>query len=172
MKGYVSPMKSSKLVKFRAWLTERGAELLTETNEYEVIRYRAGQQTHVIYRNSGNTRWTAVNGAEEALQAFLHGTRWVAPIARVRTGTSMSERLYDALVARDGGDACFYCGMPTAFAVATNEHMVPKAHGGPNHLSNFVLAHKLCNLKAGALSVAEKVRMREQMQGQPRALAA
>lgn len=158
----LSPLKSAKLAKFRVWLAERGAEIQRETNQYEVIRYKAGTETHLIYRNDANTRWTAVNGAQHALTAFLNGTRWLAPIARVRHGASMSVTTYDALVLRDG-DECFYCGHPVSLDQATTEHMVARSHGGPNHISNFVLAHKPCNQAAGNLSVAEKVRLRERM---------
>lgn len=41
------------------------------------------------------------------------------------------------------------------------EHLVPKAHGGPTHLSNLFLAHKSCNAKAGHLSASEKLKIRD-----------
>lgn len=160
MAHYLPPLKAAKLAKYRVWLTERGAELLQATNEFEVIRYMAGAETHVIYRNDGNTRWSPVNGAQQSLEAFLNGTRWAAPITRIRNGASISLRIYDALVLRDG-DGCFYCGRYVAGYKSTLEHLVPRAHGGPNHLSNYALAHKECNAAAGALSVVEKVRLRE-----------
>jgi 5-methylcytosine-specific restriction endonuclease McrA len=51
----------------------------------------------------------------------------------------------------------------------TIEHLVPVAHGGPNHLSNCFLAHKRCNAAAGTLSAAEKVRLRDAMRAKRRA---
>jgi hypothetical protein len=32
-------------------------------------------------------------------------------------------------------------------------------HGGPNHINNLFLTHKICNQRAGHLSAPEKIRM-------------
>lgn len=77
------------------------------------------------------------------------------------------------LVARDSAE-CFYCGTflfdPTRIGglmLASDvvsrsceiEHIVPTAHGGPDHASNLCLTCPPCNRAMGALSGAEKVRL-------------
>jgi len=69
--------------------------------------------------------------------------------------------MFNALLRRDG-NACFYCGEPTGEDDRSLEHLVARAHGGPDHLSNLVLAHRRCNAVAGHLSAMEKIRIREQ----------
>lgn len=68
--------------------------------------------------------------------------------------------IVEALVARDG-PRCWYCIGELTGESTTLEHLCPKAHGGPEHLSNLVLACKPCNLDARDRSIAEKVKLRE-----------
>lgn len=158
----VPAMSAAKLQKFRQWLEQHGAELLKPTNEWEVLRYRAGPDTHVVYRNSKGRTWKAVNGAGAAVKAFNSGGAWRAPIERKRSRPSLSTKMFLALVQRDT-DECFYCGRSVPEDEATIEHLVPLSKGGPNHISNFALAHARCNQDAGNLSVVEKVHLRERM---------
>lgn len=65
---------------------------------------------------------------------------------------------------RDGLE-CFYCGDPLTLATATVEHLVPLSSGGNNGDANLALAHTDCNHEAGALSVVEKVKLREAKRG-------
>jgi 5-methylcytosine-specific restriction endonuclease McrA len=44
---------------------------------------------------------------------------------------------------------CHYCYVRITRAQATTDHKVPKAHGGPTHRSNFVLACEPCNRRKG-----------------------
>jgi hypothetical protein len=85
---------------------------------------------------------------------------------RIVSASSLPKRLAQIayLMARDG-DRCFYCSTPlfSPFPVPNThgisvEHLVPKAHGGPDHASNLVLTCSPCNREMGALSAAEKVR--------------
>jgi hypothetical protein len=69
------------------------------------------------------------------------------------------------LIARDG-DRCFYCDLQLIFKGQYSinqcceiEHIVPTAHGGPDHASNLCLVCPPCNRAMGALSAAEKVRL-------------
>lgn len=57
---------------------------------------------------------------------------------------------------RDGGN-CWLCEEPIDFSLppqhpkgATLEHVIPKAAGGTNHLSNLRLSHAQCNHSRGA----------------------
>lgn len=59
------------------------------------------------------------------------------------------------------GSRCFFCLEPLGDDV-TQEHLVPRSSGGPDHLSNKFLAHGKCNHRAGNLSAPEKIRIREQ----------
>ena len=158
----IKPMTASQLSRFKDWLSERGAEVLRPTNQYEVVRYRAGDATHVVYRNDHGKSWKAVNGANEAVRAFQSGGSWTAPIQRTKKRPSLSTKMYFALVERDTS-ACFYCGHHVTEDEATIEHLVARSMGGPNHIANYVLAHAHCNQTAGNLSVAEKVRLRDRM---------
>lgn len=67
--------------------------------------------------------------------------------------------IIDRLLARDGL-CCWLCGTLLGDDI-TIEHLVPKLYGGPNHISNYVLAHSECNHYLGSLHVAEKIKERE-----------
>lgn len=73
---------------------------------------------------------------------------------------------FQLLLRRDGIE-CFYCGLlethDDGFSI---EHLLSKSHGGTNAIENLVLAHRTCNTTAGNRSVAEKVRLRDEMRAQ------
>ena len=163
---HVASLKKSDIKRFQAWLLERGAEVLATTNQWEVIRFRANGVIQIIYRNQADN-WQAVNGAETALDAFMKNGSWHAVGGKSRTRTP---RMVMALIQRDGV-GCFYCSIDMAIEEMSIEHLVPVAHGGPNHMSNLALAHKTCNAQAGCMSVAEKVRLRDRLR-QPKSEAA
>ncbi len=49
-----------------------------------------------------------------------------------------------------GATACHWCGQPfTGEDPATADHIVPRARGGTNDLSNLVPAHRSCNSRRG-----------------------
>lgn len=43
------------------------------------------------------------------------------------------------------GSCCAYCGNSLGEGEATVDHVIPRAHGGPDHISNFILACTACN---------------------------
>lgn len=147
---------------FKRWLVDRGAEILEPTNPYEVLRFRANSEVKIVYRRECGSL-TFTRDSDRIYQLFRRGdTSWRAtnPTRRKRLTP-----LVKTLRKRDG-DGCFYCGRDLFGALRddaqrTVEHLVPAAHGGPNHLSNLVLACESCNQEAGHLSVAEKVALRE-----------
>lgn len=163
MSAKFAPLSPRKLVKFEFWLTTHGAEILAPTNPYEVVRFKAGDETHVIYRKENGTL-NAVNGSADILLAFMTGKAWKAPLKRRTHGSPIGKR-YDAIVRRDG-PTCFYCGLDVSMHEATTEHLLSRSLGGPNHLANLALAHQKCNSSAGNLSVVEKVRLRDHMRKQ------
>lgn len=143
--------------KFLEWLVARGAQVLHPTNEWELVRFDCATGVAIIYANAkGGTTFTGQ--ALAAWNAFKSGTSWSAGVRGRRTKTGP---LIRTLLDRDG-DRCFYCHAPTSDDDRSVEHLVSVAHGGPNHISNLVLAHRACNERAGHLSAMEKVRMREQ----------
>jgi 5-methylcytosine-specific restriction endonuclease McrA len=154
---------------FKQWLRDCGAEVLGPTSEWEVLRVVTYHGTQVVHRNKkGNQIWPPHIAA--VAQQFLNNEfPSLSAGRRARKSSKMRQR-YSALVERDG-NGCFYCGevvpepdIPTADGYGpTIEHLVPHAHGGPNHLSNCFLAHSRCNNIAGALSAVQKIKLREKM---------
>jgi 5-methylcytosine-specific restriction endonuclease McrA len=144
-------------------LQAAGAEILSPTNPYEVLRFRTSYGVGVVYRGKRGETWNA-----EALAAREHMEARKGSLAPVAVkGRRKDRSTVGALMARDGGD-CFFCGAPLDGDV-TVEHLVAIAHGGPNHISNLFLAHAECNQAAGHMSGAEKVQMalRLRLQGVP-----
>jgi hypothetical protein len=147
----------ARLEKFTAWLTERGADLLTPTNEWELLRFRTENGASIVYTNKhGHLTWTGQ--AAEAFLAFVSNRSWRAvPASQRRRKSSVA---CQALRKRDGDD-CFFCHLPVAVEDESAEHLVSITHGGPDHIANMALAHRECNRAAGHMSLMEKIRMRE-----------
>ncbi|PVX84320.1 HNH endonuclease [Paraburkholderia unamae] len=142
---------------FEAFLVERGAQVLQPTNEWEVLRFKTARGVSVIYRNAKDGL-TFTGEAADAWNGLAKGNNWRG-VEAVKRPPKVSAYVR-ALLKRDG-DACFYCAQPMSEEDRTVEHLVARSHGGPNHLSNMVLAHRLCNANAGHLSAMEKIRLRE-----------
>jgi 5-methylcytosine-specific restriction endonuclease McrA len=49
------------------------------------------------------------------------------------------------LSSRDGGAVCRYCGQRQKLRCLTIDHVVPRARGGTNALTNLALACAACN---------------------------
>jgi len=131
-----------------------GGELLAPTNPFEVMRFRTLYGVGVVWqRKSGKQTWSV-----EAQMAREHiKARKGSLAAVVVKGRGKGAGRVPALLKRDGPD-CFFCGKVLADDI-TVEHLVAIAHGGPNHISNLLLAHTVCNNAAGHLSAPEKVAM-------------
>jgi hypothetical protein len=144
--------------KFERWLHERGAELLTPTNEWELLRFKTEKGTGIVYTNKrGVLTW--MGPAAEAFFAYVSmGSTWRAvPKEQRRRRSSVA---CQALRDRDGDD-CFFCHLPVAIEDESVEHLVNVTHGGPDHIVNMAMAHRACNHEAGNISLMEKIRMRE-----------
>lgn len=150
---------AKKQKQFREWLLAAGAELLEPPNSYEVLRFRANGDIAVVYRDAtGVLSWTGASA--KIFGHFLSGVSW-AGTEKTKAHRPKRNATVRTLLCRDGVN-CFYCLAGMAIGTETIEHLVPLAHGGPHHISNFVLAHKACNLRAGHLSAMEKIKMREE----------
>lgn len=139
--------------RFLAFLRANGAEVLAPTNEWEVVRFIAGDHTSVIYKTKqGTLTFTGV--AFDAFSAFKCNGVWRA---MPKTGRKKkSPPRMQAIRERDGG-FCFFCLDPVSVEEESEEHLVAVTHGGPNHISNLFLAHRVCNARAGHLSAPEKI---------------
>lgn len=148
----------SKLPSLQAWLAQNGAEVLRPTNAWEILRFRSGGETAVIYRKKGGSL-TFTGCSEEAVTAFFEGRAWRGNPATNRKSTSPAIR---TVRDRDGDD-CFACGWPVSFDDESIDHLVELTAGGPNHISNYVLMHVVCNQQCAGMSASQKIRMHVEM---------
>lgn len=153
-------LSDKEMADFKTWLVCCGAIVDAPTNKWEILRVRTCFGPLVAYTNAkGRESWP------EDLLTILNRYKLGQPMAlstSLRSKVRVRHKI-EALAQRDGME-CWFCG--AAFNGAedsriTIEHLVPKAHGGPDHASNLVLACKACNTEAGNRSVAEKVLIRE-----------
>ncbi len=145
--------KPKTIKAFEDSLKAAGAEILGPTNPYELLRFRTSKGVGVVYQGKRGETWNA-----EAIAARDHlqtGKGSLAPV--MVKGRRTDKATVTALLQRDGGN-CFFCGHDLAGDI-TVEHLVPIAHGGPNHVSNLFLAHAECNRNAGHMSAPEKVKI-------------
>lgn len=139
--------------KFTTYLREAGAEILAPTNEYEVIRFRTINGVSVVYQ--GKRGYTFTGEAKEAFQRFEKKNIWNI---QGRPDKKKNETLL-ALIERDDGTDCFFCGIPTyAGENQTIEHFLPVADGGNNNLKNLCIACKSCNLAVGNMPIVDKIK--------------
>lgn len=145
-----------KLPAIKLFLTARGAEVLSTTNPYELIRFRSKHGVSVLYKTDKG-QLTHTGQTFDALSAYFNQGSWSSGNAAKR------RRAYGpdvrAILERDGED-CFLCLRPLGNDI-TREHLVAVVHGGPDHIANKVLTHGACNLALHHLSLMEKIRMRE-----------
>ena len=157
MSNQLPETKSQFNKTFFDFLRACGAEVLTVTSKYEVARFKAHGATSILYCNKKG-KLTFTGDSAEAYRAFIDGKSWQATGKNKARIIKRSPKVR-TLLKRDGGN-CFYCGEPLKNDI-TVEHLVGRAHGGPNHISNLVLAHGQCNQDAGHLSAMEKIAIRE-----------
>lgn len=155
-----APAKRDEMAVFADWLAARGAEVLTTTNEWEMVRFRSDRGVGVIYQNRAGKR-SYTGPAHDAWQGFRSNTDWRAFPRGSRRTRHRTDVVLQTLFDRDG-EACFFCGDPLEEDV-TKEHLHSVTNGGNSHLGNLALAHEGCNLLATHLSVVEKVKLREQL---------
>lgn len=154
--------KAKKILgEFGRWIAKSGGELLTPSNDYEVLRFKATEGTGIIYRDKVmRLRWTGCS-----YPVWLHFAKketWAGAPKTERKTKGMVRRNHAmaALLKRDG-PFCVFCGGIEGEDDArfTIEHFVPLSRGGADHLSNMGIAHQVCNAAAGNLSVAEKIKL-------------
>lgn len=145
---------------FVKWAVANGAEREAPTNPYEVLRLRVLGGVAIIHTNKSG-KHTFNDKASQLFDAFGKAKPMpLRPVAKVKTDGKRSATI-KTLIARDGHE-CFFCGIAIPAGEETIEHLVPRTHGGPNHISNKFLADKPCNGLAGHMSAVEKIRLRDQ----------
>jgi hypothetical protein len=154
MTKWNAPHVTQKADEFCKWLTANGAQVLVPTNEWELIRFKNGFETSIIYKDKRNNI-TFIGSSLEAWAAFKNGQAWRASPATKR---KRSGPLVQSVRARDGAN-CFYCLEIVNQEDESLEHLVAITHGGPNHISNLFLTHWRCNESVGHLSAVEKIKL-------------
>jgi 5-methylcytosine-specific restriction endonuclease McrA len=150
-------MTKKELERFKTFLVAAGAELLTTTNKWEVLRFKANGETGIVYKNKFG-QFTYVHQAKDAYEAFSNKSSWDGKKEVVKR--KKSSILIRSLIKRDG-KSCFYCDQTLEEDEMTVEHLFSINQGGTNHISNLAISCKPCNNEAGHLSVVEKVKLRE-----------
>lgn len=143
---------------FETFIAQSGADLVAPTSQWELLRFTTARGVGIVY-TSAKGRITLVGEAEAAFEAYRSQHAWSAGHKTPRKGyrvNSVHRRLLD----RDG-PACFLCLVDTTPDDRTIDHMIPLAHGGPNNIHNYALAHRKCNADAGHKPLIEKIRARE-----------
>jgi len=148
-----------RLHKFERWLKSRGAEILINTNQYELIRFRGTKGTSIVYRKDNlDAAASFFNEAEDAWCNYLVNGPWRAILPTPRQAGHRNGVEMRTIRARDGND-CFFCCEYVTEHSATIEHLVALGQGGPQHISNKFLAHGECNMRAGNISAPEKIKI-------------
>lgn len=153
-----------ELEQFKRFVSAMGGELLTPTNDYELVRFRAHGRTSVIYKKLAGS-WTYTGDSRAAWDACMKGEQFRMADRTARPSQKKIKPIDRAIEERDGPN-CFYCDDPfieDGPKRRTREHLVASTAGGPNHLSNLFHACADCNTKVGHLSAPEKIKVRDLM---------
>lgn len=151
---------------FRGWLAKAGAEVMPSSNTWEVVRFQARGGVHSIHVNKEG-RFTAHGFALECVDTFRDNRTPPKMWSDTPKCSGAKKKYRPALLERDG-PACFYCGHEMQEHEMTLEHLVSRQVGGPNHLDNMALCHDLCNQKASALPLKQKIELRSKLRAERR----
>lgn len=144
--------------KLKQFIIDQGGEILPQTNEWEVIRFRSKEGIGVVYTNKHGRR-TYTGEAVHALKAcYKKDATWNLEKKKRKNMSDVVERL----IRRDG-IKCFYCGNSTNSANRTVEHLLSLSDGGNHRMANLAIACDECNFRARSSSLVEKVRLRDKL---------
>ncbi|EEF28188.1 conserved hypothetical protein [Ricinus communis] len=90
------------------------------------------------------------------------GDLFLSPPGGMNENRRRRSRIIGRLRARDGRN-CFYCGLALSARDCTAEHLLDKAGGGTDYLSNLALAHHQCNELVADKPLVQKVLLRERL---------
>lgn len=147
----------------KKWAVAASAEAEALTNPYELMRLRVAGGVAIVWRKqTGKLTWNdlalKLRAAFQEDKGFPADLRLESKVSHKAAKNLLPGR-HRTIIERDGF-GCFYCGEEKTGQM-TIEHLVPRAHGGPRHLSNEFRADTKCNAEAGHLSAPEKILMRE-----------
>lgn len=140
-----------KIGKFKKWLTKRGAVVQPETNEWELVRFRASGGVSIIYHNRYGD-WTFTGESEKAWKAYISNKSWHSVDRKRQQLRAKKARL----AARDGKN-CFACLAKLGFDELTIEHILSFSHGGTDNDNNLCLLCEPCNKEFGNLPIVKKI---------------
>lgn len=148
-----------KVDKFKTFLKESGAEILSPTNPYEVVRFKTVNGVSVVYKGRKGISFTGESA--EAYDRFNSKNIWQIK----RRSERALEKLKNEILERDGC-YCFYCACVTSDGDNRSvEHILSITHGGNNNPANLVFACKGCNEAVGSMTIVEKVKFRDTLRG-------
>lgn len=155
--------KPDLIARLKDWAVGNSAEAQALTNPYELVRLRVNGGVAIVYKKeNGKQTWNPLamrlRVCLEAGSSFPTELRLVGKTEQ-DFAPGKNSVTHRTLLHRDG-EGCFFC-FEEKPGEMTLEHLVPRAHGGPNHISNKFRACSPCNMRAGHLSAPEKIRIRE-----------
>lgn len=145
-----------KIEKFKTFLRNSGADILENTDEWMILRFRTKNCPASIIYQKKNGSYTFIGEAKEAYDAMMSKDVWRSMPA----GLKKKKRAQKDILERDGAE-CFFCGIDTTEENRTLEHLLSVAHGGNNDQANLVIACESCNNEVGDMPIIDKVRYRE-----------
>lgn len=140
-----------RIEKFKMFLSKRGAEILSPTNEWEVLRFKTINGVSVVYKNKYGAL-TFTGESAQAHKAYLNNSRWTAVKKRKQVDRTTKE-----MVATRDGARCFCCLEVLPITDLTMEHFLSVKHGGTNNINNLALLCQPCNLELGAKPIVKKI---------------
>jgi hypothetical protein len=151
------------LDRLKTWAVSEGAEYEAPTNPYELLRLRVNGGVAIVWKkDSGKLTWNPLSARLK--QALITGSGFPADLrhvekTKVQFVPGANSVTHRTLIHRDG-EGCFFC-FEEKPGEMTLEHLVPRTHGGPDHISNKFRACSPCNMRAGHLSAPEKIKIRD-----------
>lgn len=147
------------LEKFIDWMKIQGVEVIRTNRVEEAFRIRTARGISIALKRADGT-YIFTRELEYAWQAFRFGVKYRFSLNKTERKKMKVPVLVYELLKRDG-DRCFYCDKKLKIQEIAMEHVCPISCGGPNHLSNMVLACKDCDAEVTNLPVAKKIKIRD-----------
>jgi 5-methylcytosine-specific restriction endonuclease McrA len=156
-----------KISALKKWLRRRGAIMHEAKSSDEILRFEVSVGFGVMHRSNAG-RLLANPIADKAICCFQNKQEWSSgirahpsaprPPKRKKRSAAEHLRIVRALIQRDGGCSCAYCGAALTQESATLDHIVPLSRGGPDTPDNMVLACWTCNHVGSDLPAPVKLR--------------
>jgi 5-methylcytosine-specific restriction endonuclease McrA len=137
------------------YLEAIGVDMLEPTNCYELARFKANNETCIIYQKNNGTGRSFNNPLAEKIWQSFYDRKLINIQSEKRK--TIKEKFFEKLIERDG-NLCFYSNKEMTKEQASIEHLIPLSKGGKNNMDNLVLCLKDENLKMGNLPLVEKIK--------------